>query len=146
MLILPTTLDGTAKELYTTYQITRIRNQCLAAFEKDNKSLYETSIKKLNTIDINADNDNYYTVAKDIKAHYFSTECNKHELKIIKTIADYFKLSDNERLKQHNEYKNQINSILNEYTQMSAESLSAYRAWEKWDLRTLQDMDIVDGY
>ena len=29
---------------------------------------------------------------------------------------------------------------------MSEDSLSAYQAWEKWDLGTLQDMDIVDGY
>lgn len=146
VLILPTTLDGTAKELYTTYQITRIRNQCLKAFENNDKSLFDNSIIELNDIDVNADKDNYYTVAKDIKAHYFSIECNKHELQIIEIIADYFQLSDNERLKQHNEYKNQINSILNEYTQMSAESLSAYQAWEKWDLGTLQNMDIVDGY
>lgn len=146
VLILPTTLDGTAKELYTTYQITRIRNQCLKAFENNDKSLFDNSIIELNDIDVNADKDNYYTVAKDIKAHYFSIECNKHELQIIEIIADYFQLSDNERLKQHNEYKNQINSILNGYTQMSEDSLSAYQAWEKWDLGTLQDMDIVDGY
>ena len=52
VLILPTTLDGTAKELYTTYQITRIKNQCLKAFEKNDKLLYENSIEELNTIDV----------------------------------------------------------------------------------------------
>lgn len=146
VLILPTTLDGTAKELYTTYQITRIRNQCLKAFENNDKSLFDNSIIELNDIDVNADRDNYYTKAKDIKAHYFSIECNKHELEIIKIIADYFSLSDNERLKYHNEYQAEINNIFSEYTQMSEDSLSAYQAWEKWDLGTLQDMDIVDGY
>ena len=146
VLILPTTLDGTAKELYTTYQITRIRNQCLKAFENNDKSLFDNSIIELNDIDVNADRDNYYTKAKDIKAHYFSIECNKHELEIIKIIADYFSLSDNERLKYHNEYQAEINNIFSEYTQMSEDSLSAYQAWEKWDVGTLQDMDIVDGY
>ena len=151
VLILPTTLDGTAKELYTTYQITRIRNQCLKAFENNDKSLFDNSIIELNDIDVNADRDNYYTKAKDIKAHYFSIECNKHELEIIKIIADYFSLSDNEksdneRLKYHNEYQAEINNIFSGYTQMSEDSLSAYQAWEKWDLGTLQDMDIVDGY
>ena len=143
---MPTTLDGTAKELYTTYQIARIRNQCLKAFENNDKSLFDNSIIELNDIDVNADKDNYYTKAKDIKAHYFSIECNKHELQIIEIIADYFQLSDNERIKYHNEYQAEINNTLNQYTQMSKKSLSAYQAWEKWDLKTLQDMDIVDGY
>lgn len=146
VLILPTTLDGTAKELYITYQITRIRNQCLKAFEKNDKSLYDNSIIRLNDIDINADKDNYYTAAKDIKAHYFSVECNKHELEIIKIIADYFQLSDNERKIRHNEYQAEINDNFNEYTQMSTEPLAAYQAWEEWDLRKLKNMDLVDGY